>query len=544
MASDGSQSSVAQAVAITVTDVLEVPVAGQTVIDLGTYGKLIAPVQVDGGNWFYYWDRSGDGSNADTGSLNEGVDWTSHDVLDGIFNRDIAGVVNTTVRNWDGLYGSTDTYRYATINGVHLALPTIGGQSDWPYGRNGLNSYQRATAVGSSPTTSAGSNAVNSTYNDLLAVWDAYNGTGTGYAEDGAPPGWELANTYWSATPSASGYAYVHLGVGVVVDNYNPYSYVALQVLFNDSVPVITSVASTSVAENIAGTVYTEGTVYTVTASFADPGAVLTYSMSGTDAALFNLNALTGAVSFIAAPNYEAPADAGQDNVYNISVMASHGSQSSAAQAVAITVTDVVEVSLAGQSVIDLGAYGKLIAPVQVDGGNWFYYWDRSGDGTYNHLGSLNGGLDYTTHDVLDGIFNQDLSGNPGGGGNTDNTYRYATINGVHLALPTAGGQSSPPYGAGGINNYEPGTSVGSSPASAGSSAVNSTYNDLLAVWDAYNGTGVGVDYNNGTPAGWQPSGYWSATGSASGHVGVDLYNGVVYDFNDNGGSYVALQVL
>ncbi|MEI6029310.1 MAG: Ig-like domain-containing protein, partial [Betaproteobacteria bacterium] len=142
---------------------------------------------------------------------------------------------------------------------------------------------------------------------------------------------------------------------------------------------------------------------------------------------------------------------------------------------------------VAGQSVIDLGSYGKLIAPVQVDGGKWYYFWDRSGDGTSANTGSLNGGSDYTTHDVLDGIFNQDINGVVGGGGDTTDTYRYATINGVHLALPTAGGVTSPPYGAAGINAYQPGTAVGSATASNGSNAENATYNDLLAVWDAYN---------------------------------------------------------
>jgi hypothetical protein len=193
--------------------------------------------------------------------------------------------------------------------------------------------------------------------------------------------------------------------------------------------------------------------------------------------------------------------------------------------------------------VIDLGSYGKLIAPVQVDGGKWYYFWDLSGDGTSVNTGPLNGGADYTTHDVLDGIFNQDINGVVGGGGNTSDTYRYATINGVHLALPTVGGVTSPPYGSGGIDNYQPGTAVGSASAANGSNAVNATYDDLLAVWDAYNGTGTGTGAT-GTPSGWQASSYWSATSSASGHAGVYLDFGGVLDYYDSLTSYVALQVL
>jgi VCBS repeat-containing protein len=312
---------------------------------------------------------------------------------------------------------------------------------------------------------------------------------------------------------------------------------VAITVTNVNEAPVITSLATASFAEN--GT----GTAYTATGTDADAGTTLTYAIAGTDAALFNINASSGAVTFKAAPNFEAPADVGANNVYDITVTASDGANTSAAKAVAITVTDVAE-SLAGQSVIDLGSYGKLIAPVQVDGGKWYYHWDRSGDGTSADTGSLNGGLDFTTHDVLDGIFNQDINGVVGGGGNTSDTYRYATINGVHLALPTVGGVTSSPYGAGGIGNYQPGTTVGSATRANGSNADNVTYNDLLAVWDAYNGTGTGVSYANGTPSGWQAYTYLSATSSASGHALFYLYLGYVSDYADGNTSYVALQVL
>ncbi len=608
-------------------------VAGQSVIDLGSYGKLIAPVQVDGGKWYYFWDLSGDGTSANTGSLNGGVDFTTHDVLDGIFNQDVNGVTG-------GGGNTSDTYRYATINGVHLALPTVGDVTSPPYSP-GFANFQPGTAVGSA-TAANGSNAANTTYNDLLAVWDAYNGTGTGVSyANGTPLGWQ-GYDYWSATSSASGHAYFTLGSGGVGDavDYNP-TYVALQVLVNNvTTPVITSAATASFAENATGTVYTAagtdadagttltyalagtdaalfninaitgavsfkaapnfeapsdnggnnvyditvtandgantsaakavavtvtnvneapvitsattasfaenvtGTVYTATGTDADAGTTLTYALAGTDAALFNINASSGAVTFKTAPNFEAPADAGANSVYDITVTASDGANTSAAKAVAITVTDVVE-SVAGQSVIDLGSYGKLIAPVQVDGGKWYYFWDCSGDGTSANTGSLNGGRDYTTHDVLDGIFNQDINGVTGGGGNTTDTYRYATINGIKLALPTVGGVTSPPYGSGGINAYQPGTAVGSATVTAGngSNAVNATYDGLLAVWDAYNGTGTGTGAT-GTPSGWQTSYYWSATSSASGHAGVYLGNGGVNDHLDGTDRYVALQVL
>jgi hypothetical protein len=196
---------------------------------------------------------------------------------------------------------------------------------------------------------------------------------------------------------------------------------------------------------------------------------------------------------------------------------------------------------VAGDAVIDLGAYGKLIAPVQVEGA-WYYYWDRSGDGTSTDTGSLNGSVDYTTHNVLDGIFTSTLSevnaGTTGTGADTTDLIRYATLNGVKVALPTANGGEAYPQG---INAYQSGTSY--SDAGASTNGTTGTFNELLAIWDAYNGTGTGTNIN-GTPSGWLASEYWSATPSASGHAFFGLYDGYVYDYDDNFKIYVALQVL
>jgi glucose/arabinose dehydrogenase len=96
--------------------------------------------------------------------------------------------------------------------------------------------------------------------------------------------------------------------------------------------PVITSAGSASVMENMSGV------AYTATATDSD-GNSLTYSLSGTDAGRFSINASTGAVSFTSAPDFEAPADANGDNIYNITIGVSDG-MTSASKAVAITVTD------------------------------------------------------------------------------------------------------------------------------------------------------------------------------------------------------------
>ncbi len=102
----------------------------------------------------------------------------------------------------------------------------------------------------------------------------------------------------------------------------------------NDA-PVITSTATGTEAENTAIT----NVVYTITAT-DDDNPTRTYAISGDDAGLFAVNAATGEVTFIASPNFEAPADLDANNVYDIVVHANDGTLDTT-QAVAITVTNV-----------------------------------------------------------------------------------------------------------------------------------------------------------------------------------------------------------
>ncbi|MFM7561085.1 cadherin domain-containing protein, partial [Cylindrospermopsis raciborskii] len=126
-----------------------------------------------------------------------------------------------------------------------------------------------------------------------------------------------------------------NLQIGVT-DGKNPVNQdLIINVTNINETPTITSPATANFAEN--GT----GTAYTVTATDPDAGTTFTYSLSGTDAALFNINS-TGAVTFKTPPNFEAPSDAGANNIYDLTVSASDGSLS-ASQAVAITVTNVNE---------------------------------------------------------------------------------------------------------------------------------------------------------------------------------------------------------
>ena len=74
-----------------------------------------------------------------------------------------------------------------------------------------------------------------------------------------------------------------------------------------------------------------------------DPdGDTLTYSITGgADASLFNIDANTGVVSFITAPDFENPGDSDGDNNFQITLQVSDGNGGTQSRNVTIRVTDV-----------------------------------------------------------------------------------------------------------------------------------------------------------------------------------------------------------
>ena len=99
-----------------------------------------------------------------------------------------------------------------------------------------------------------------------------------------------------------------------------------------NSAPVISSGNTYSVAENTTA-------IGTVTATDAD-GDSLAYFIQGDDSSLVTLTGNT--LTFNAAPDFEAPADANSDNVYEVTVVVSDGSAKDAKD-LSISVTNVNE---------------------------------------------------------------------------------------------------------------------------------------------------------------------------------------------------------
>ena len=105
-----------------------------------------------------------------------------------------------------------------------------------------------------------------------------------------------------------------------------------------NTAPTVTTQADPTFAENGTGTVAT----YTATDSESNN---ITWSLTGADSALLSISA-SGEVTFDDSPDYEAPADDGTDNIYNVNVIATDDAPAPLASAeypVAINVTNVNE---------------------------------------------------------------------------------------------------------------------------------------------------------------------------------------------------------
>ena len=100
--------------------------------------------------------------------------------------------------------------------------------------------------------------------------------------------------------------------------------------------------------------------VATATATDIDSPA-LAYSLGGTDAAQFVIDAATGAFAFLAAPDFEEPADADRNNVYEVIVQVSDGAGIDL-QALSVSVTDVNGVRIEGTDGKDIVKPGKTVA--------------------------------------------------------------------------------------------------------------------------------------------------------------------------------------
>ena len=106
----------------------------------------------------------------------------------------------------------------------------------------------------------------------------------------------------------------------------------------NDA-PVFTSGTNATTPENVA---------YRYVASAFDPDQdPLTFSIAGgADQNAFSIDPATGFVEFAINPDFDLPADANGDNVYEINILADDGNGGTASRMLRVTVTDISELEL------------------------------------------------------------------------------------------------------------------------------------------------------------------------------------------------------
>lgn len=235
-------------------------------------------------------------------------------------DSDANNVYNITVTATNS-FGSSNLNVAITVTDVAEGVaPTFTSATTANFAENGTGTAYTAVATGSGPITYSISGG-------LDAALFSINGS-TGVVTFNTSPNFEApadsgANNVYNITVTATNsFGSVNQGVTITVTDVA------------DNAPTFTSATTASFAENATGAVYT---------AVATGSGTITYSISGgADAAKFNINSSTGAVTFISSPDFETPTDVGANNVYDIIITATNAF-GSATRNVAITVTDVAE---------------------------------------------------------------------------------------------------------------------------------------------------------------------------------------------------------
>ena len=286
----------------------------------------------------------------------------------------------------------------------------------------------------------------------------------------------------------------------------------------NDNVPILTSFggapsASLALAENIAS-------VATIAATDADAMALTFSILSGADAALFTIDSLTGALSFITPPNFEQPADVGADNTYSVTVGVSDGVTTlSQALTIAITnVNDLAPVILSNgggatgtASLLENSSFVTTVAASDGDGTTPSYVITGGADAAFFVLDSTTGALSFITPPDFefrqdagaDGIYNVIVAATDGS---------FVTTQALAVQVLDVNEIGRTLTGNGAANTFSP-----SAPAATQTTALNDTIFGLGGN-DIIDG-GAGADRMEG---GVGNDTYYVDTFSADGFAGND----------------------
>ena len=185
----------------------------------------------------------------------------------------------------------------------------------------------------------------------------------------------------------------------------------------NEAPMVTRGVTMQRQAEDDANVATDDESVLTVAdyiATDPDVDAMLEWSVEGADKDLFSIGKSDGALVFKKAPNYEMPTDAGRNNVYNVTVVATDDgvdadgeNEMTAMRAVVITVTNVEEDGTVTLSAVQPKAGVALTASVtDLDGGvtdeEWQWSWAVAANAQHDDFTEIDD-ADSATYTPTDG---------------------------------------------------------------------------------------------------------------------------------------------
>jgi Ca2+-binding RTX toxin-like protein len=289
-----------------------------------------------------------DGTNVDVQALavsvtnaNEAPKITSSGTL---LRSSSAGTVDVPYHYIPGQGISINGHTYIATNLSYAVGDDISGNIAAQFGSGArLASWENlVTDLNSSPLVANFLNSlalpVETPYGSYPNLYVSFNGT----EQDGSRGRWFVTN-FTDSSPGAVGYAAFGELFGKLYLGSFGWSGQALIRIDNAALSVSTTPENTT----------TSTAVYMASAIDPDAGSMLSYSIvGGADAALFNIDSVTGAVTFKASPNYELPSDGDSNNIYLLTVQASDGVLTDT-QSVAINVTDVNNAILVPGSIPD-----------------------------------------------------------------------------------------------------------------------------------------------------------------------------------------------
>lgn len=277
----------------------------------------------------------------------------SSDLIQDAVGNTFAGIVDYT------------TYKFTTIaNTAPDITSNSGGETA------SINIAENSTAVTTVTATDAESDTL--TYN----ITGGADQTLFQINSNSGALSFTTAPNFENPTDSDTDNSYI---VEVTVDDSNGGTDVqtlTINVIDVNDAPVITSAPTGTVEENAAPSTV----IYTATATDEDAGQALTYSLSGTDAALLNIDATSGEVTLKESADFEAKAS------YSFDVTATDDGDGSLSdtQAVTVSVIDVNDAPTGSVTITGTARQGAILTVsnnlADEDGmGEISYQWLRDG---------------------------------------------------------------------------------------------------------------------------------------------------------------------